>query len=69
MAEVTLRRCDVFKTLTEEVQPIKVSMVTKEGLEIMGKTLDMSPRAIKRAKLFLGRATTPPPPLKAKPDA
>jgi len=66
MAEVTLRRCDVFETLTKEVRPITVTMADDNGKVVFEKALDLSPRAIERAKKFLDRATTPPKPV---PDA
>ena len=70
MAEVTLRRCDVFQTLTKEVGPVSIVMIGPGQKELYSAALDMSPRAIERAKNFLTRATTPPRPPKAKaPDA
>jgi hypothetical protein len=73
MAEVTLRRCDVFHTLSEENKEVTVIMklgdADPENTDLFYETRDMSPRAIERAKNFLKRATSPPPPPKAKADA
>ena len=71
MAEVTLRRCDVFETLTKEVGPVSVVMIGPDQKELFSAAVDMSPRAIKRAVKFLDRATTPPPkePKEQAPDA
>lgn len=73
MAEVTLRRCDVFETVTKEVKPVTIIMRGQKGedpeaVELFAAAQDMSPRAVKRALGFLRRATSPPPP-KAKADA
>lgn len=74
MATVTLKKCDVFKTTTEENTGVRIVFTEPSGLPdgsdvvLFDKVMDMSPRAIERAKNFLTRATTPPPP-KATADA
>lgn len=73
MADVKLKECDIFETLSKANRKVTVAMHDGDDMGYDEKTLlfrlplDMSPRAIERAKNFLKRATTPPP--KAKADA
>lgn len=75
MADVKLKECDIFETLSKQNKGVRVlfTQITgpdgglAPGLALFDKTMDMSPRAIERAKNFLDRATSPPP--KAKADA
>jgi hypothetical protein len=72
MADVTLKECDIFTTLSKENRGVRIIFRQPSGADtpevtFFDKTLDMSPRAIKRAKKFLVRATTPP--TEAKADA
>ena len=67
MATETVKRCDVFRTIGDDVVTVRVRIEDPpsdanpdETICYYGKQVDLCPRAIERLKRIVERGTTPP---------